>query len=76
MRNGEVELWRAVILQAIKDANGGNGIGLLERNAAKNWFSRGGLDFELVCELAEIDSNAIRESFLESRTNKNKQINI
>ena len=44
----ETALWRAVILQAVRDAATGD-------DAARGWLLRGGADFRDVCEYAGLD---------------------
>jgi hypothetical protein len=64
--SNNVELWRAVILQAIDDAtrdkpvacNAANPIA--DRDAARAWLTSDGADFAQVCALAELDHDAVR----------------
>lgn len=58
MVNGDLMLWRSVLIQAIKDA-------ISKRNPSEklkaiDWFLRGGKDFRLVCELAELEPSSVR----------------
>jgi hypothetical protein len=68
-RCAATHLWRRVIAQAIADAAGdGSGYDPGEREAgeadALAWLERGGLDFSLVCDLAGLDADAVREAAL------------
>ena len=56
MVNGDLMLWRSVLIQAIKDATSKRNPN--ERWKAIAWFLRGGKD--LVCELAELEPNSVR----------------
>ena len=56
--DGELELWRAVIRQAIKDATGKN---KLEKPYALKWIFGDGRDFNLVCEFADVLPHKVRE---------------
>lgn len=58
MVNGDLMLWRSVLIQAIKDATSKRNPN--ERWEAIAWFLRGGKDFRLVCELAELEPNSVR----------------
>lgn len=68
--SGEVRLWREVICQAFTDAtssirskdprNMREAIRL--RDEARNWLLGGGTDFRLVCDLALLAADAVRES--------------
>ncbi len=65
LEKGETALWRAVIAWAIEDARGyGHGVGGMYRDmamdAARVWFEGAGKDFQLVCDLAGLDAQAVR----------------
>ena len=58
MVNGDLMLWRSVLIQAIKDATSKRNPN--EKWEAIAWFMRGDKDFRLVCELAELEPNSVR----------------
>ena len=58
MVNGDLMLWRSVLIQAIKDATSKRNPS--EKLEAIDWFLRGGKDFRLVCELAELEPSCVR----------------
>ena len=58
MVNGDLMLWRSVLIQAIKDATSKRNP--KEKWKAIDWFLRGGKDFRLVCELAELEPSSVR----------------
>ena len=58
MVNGDLMLWRSVLIQAIKDATSKRNP--KEKWKAIDWFLQGGKDFRLVCELAELEPNNVR----------------
>ena len=59
MINGEVMLWRAVIIQALSDARKRQNPAEQERAAF--WLLAGGKDFQQVCEFADLDPDAVRD---------------
>ncbi len=63
---GERQLWCAVILQAIADAQmpdipSGENDRTVARQRALNWLTKPNRDFSTVCHLAGLDPVAIRE---------------
>jgi hypothetical protein len=58
-RSPETELWRSVFLQALRDANLPHSC--VERRNARLWFTFAIEDVALVCELADLDPEAMRE---------------
>lgn len=73
----EKTLWQQVLVQAVHDAlspnklgkgaKGGGMITELDRHLAAQWISRGGHDFRLVCSLAGVDPDFLREAFNNGR---------
>jgi thiamine monophosphate kinase len=66
MHSGEVKMWRAVIQRAIADAFNKK-LADLEQIEALEWICNGGLDFEVVCDLANVTPKAVREFFSKKR---------
>jgi hypothetical protein len=64
-----IELWRAVVMLAVEDAAcaGESHEAQRIREAARRWLTGGGGDFTLVCHLALLDPDAVRESALKMR---------
>ncbi|WP_207456068.1 hypothetical protein [Azospirillum sp. SYSU D00513] len=69
--NGERHLWRAVILQALRDATSRMPAGIhqpkranLVRLAAREWFEAADQDFIEACLRADLDPDAVREAAL------------
>lgn len=54
----ELELWRAVIMQAMYDLFSGTN---LQRRAAFRWFFEKNQDFKNVCDLAGVDPMYLRQ---------------
>jgi hypothetical protein len=71
MIRGELALWRAAIIQALNDATN-KGLSREERMEARAWFRKKSLDFELVCHLAGLDSEAVRRQFLRRKKRNQK----
>jgi hypothetical protein len=63
MINGEQMLWRAVVIQALKDAKNSK-FSKNKRMKIHRWFHEEKLDFECVCFWADVDANAVRKKFL------------
>ena len=59
----EKELWRAVVSQAMRDAVD-RSLPSRERRAARRWFCMQLLDFLTVCDLADVDPDAVRKKAL------------
>jgi hypothetical protein len=70
MSSGEKRLWREVINMAISDAMNRR-INALERRDAFNWLCRDNIDFLIVCDLAGVESSAIKRGFLKLKNRKN-----
>jgi hypothetical protein len=70
MHNGEKRLWREVINMAISDAMSRR-INALDRKKALDWFCRDNIDFLIVCDLAGVESSAIKRGFLKLKNRKN-----
>lgn len=58
----EIALWRAVIAQAIKDARSrpAQSPPDPEIESVHNWIEHGGVSFETVCGLADLDPGHVR----------------
>jgi hypothetical protein len=72
MISGERALWRSVIIQALRDAT--NKRLRKERADARKWFRGESLNFELICHLADLDSEAVRQQFLRRMKMKKKPL--
>ena len=65
VRNGEQAMWRAVIDRALDDACGhcgGEGRYSQRERIIENavaWFDRTGIDMRMVCDLADLNSEAV-----------------
>lgn len=58
---GEQALWRAVLQRTIDDAQGlVDGTDLREISLARHWLFRAGEDFQLVCDNAGLDPQAVQ----------------
>ncbi|MEO5378778.1 MAG: hypothetical protein H7832_13500 [Magnetococcus sp. DMHC-6] len=58
----ENRLWETVLIRAIQDALGReNAIHTIK---ARNWFRENGNNFKMVCDLADVDSDHIRNIML------------
>jgi hypothetical protein len=66
MINGEQMLWRAVIIQALKDAKNTK-LSKKKRQKIRRWFCEKNADFECVCFLANVDEDAVMEKFLRTK---------
>ncbi len=55
----EKELWIAVINTALEDALASQDSELKEK--ARQWFRRGGQDFRLACDLADLDAGSVQK---------------
>jgi hypothetical protein len=66
-----IELWRAVISQAITDAchPGQSDEAQRDRDEARRWLTGGSRDLALVCHLALLDPDAVMESALRMAAN-------
>jgi hypothetical protein len=73
MRYGEEKLWLAVIERAMSDITDKQ-LSIYERMEVFDWIYDGGLDFELVCDLANVSPNAVRKKLLEKKVRKSKKI--
>jgi hypothetical protein len=71
MHDGEKKLWREVINMAISDAMNRR-INASYRKDALNWFCRDNIDFLIVCDLAGVESSAIKRGFLKLKNRKNR----
>lgn len=74
----EVALWRAVIDRAISDykaETGGRGERRRFRDDAESWLFRPNRDFHLVCELALLEPDAVREGILKNFSTDRKGSN-
>ena len=67
----EHKLWQNVLLQAMIDATftGDTEENYKAKKAAIKWITKGGRDFCTVCDLAGMDADFVRESFLAGRVN-------
>lgn len=59
MENPEIAFWRAVVARAWADAL--NGIDSRDREEARRWLTGFSPDFRIVCHLADIDPESLRE---------------
>lgn len=68
---GEVALWRAVIVQALMDAASASGKQEMQQSKqeAIRWLLRGGEDFSIVCEMAEMNPERVREQAVRALEN-------
>lgn len=56
----EIALGRAIIHQALDDLVSDNPKLWMEKRLAKSWLLAGGKDFELICDLAQVEPNDVR----------------
>jgi len=63
MVKGEIELWRAVIRQAMSDIVSKESI--YYRRAARRWFRMPPPFFFVVCDLADVEADKVRKRALE-----------
>ena len=64
----EQTLWQEVLLRAARDATAPRPS--RERDQAQQWFQEGGRDFRLVCSLAGLDPDGVRECYLSGRLDR------
>ncbi|MEC4747719.1 hypothetical protein [Methylomicrobium sp. Wu6] len=76
----ELNLWRATLIRAVKDAAGYDlhGVGTVETQRrltreAQEWFYKGNTDFRKVCSLVGLDPETVRETILEFLTSPNQE---
>jgi hypothetical protein len=63
----EKKLWQSVVLKALTDATAEDPYGsdnLRAKRDAQSWLESGGKDFRMVCALAEMDPDFVREKYL------------
>ena len=63
MLSEEKELWRAVLLQAMRDMSD-TSLSARERRKARKWFYTQSLDFLTVCDFADVNPDKIRKKVL------------
>jgi hypothetical protein len=66
----EQQLWQAVLLNAFMDATRGNPSQTPDRhgmNSADGWIRGGGKDFRIVCALAGMDPDFLRQAYVSGR---------
>jgi hypothetical protein len=65
----ENKLWQKVLMQVIIDATftGTTLENCREKKASINWITKAGKDFHTVCNLAGMDPDFVRDSFLAGR---------
>ena len=59
MENPEIAFWRAVVARAWADAL--NEANTRDRDEARSWLTGFSSDFRIVCHLADIDPESLRE---------------
>ena len=64
MIDGEKELWRAIVLQALRDISDRT-ISAKERRKARKWFCTPSPYFFVVCDFADVNPDKIRKMALE-----------
>jgi hypothetical protein len=72
MYKGEKKMWQAVIKQAISDSMDKN-LSKTEKTEAANWLFFGGIDFQTVCDFANVAPNAARKEWLRRKIRKAKK---
>jgi hypothetical protein len=70
--DGEIKMWRAVIDRSIADVTDKK-LQIQERIEALNWICDGGLDFEIVCDFANVSPHFVRRKLLEKKIRKSKK---
>lgn len=70
---GEILLWRAVIDRAARDAFGCTDSNLYRHQALRWFFQKSPQSFCFVCDLAELDPDAVRDHFFKALMTKNIQ---
>lgn len=70
--SGERELWQTVLFLGVKDALEGLQIAdptrrKLDQVNADRWICRAGRDFRLVCSLAGVDPDFVRQAYTQGR---------
>lgn len=68
---GEILLWRAVIDRAARDAFGCTDSNLYRHQALRWFFQKSPKSFCFVCDLAELDPDAVRDHFFKALMTKN-----
>ena len=68
---GEILLWRAVIDRAARDAFGCTDSSLYRHQAMRWFFQKSPQSFCFVCDLAELDPDAVRDHFFKALMTKN-----
>jgi thiamine monophosphate kinase len=69
--DGEIKMWRAVVDRAIADTTDKK-LQIRERIEALDWICNGGLDFQLVCDFANVSPNSVRKKWLKRLIRKQK----
>ena len=69
MVDGEIALWRAVVLQAMRDISD-KSLSAKVRGKARKWFCTRSLDFLTVCDLADVDPHDVKKEVLEVNDEK------
>jgi hypothetical protein len=64
-------MWRAVIEQAFTDATNWQ-LPRQDRMEALHWLRNGGLDFQIVCDLADVSPDAVRKKLMRKEYVKQK----
>ena len=67
---GEILLWRAVIDRAARDAFGCTDSSLYRHQALRWFFQKSPQSFCFVCDLAELDPDAVRDHFFKALMTK------
>lgn len=70
---GEILLWRAVIDKAARDAFGYTDSNIYKQQALSWFFHNRSQSFRFVCDLADLDPDAVRDHFFKALMTKNIQ---
>jgi hypothetical protein len=71
MDYGEEKMWRAVLEQAFKDVTDRR-LPRQDRIEALRWLRNEGLDFQIVCDLADVPPDAVRKKLGRKKVRKTR----
>lgn len=69
-----ITLGRAIIHQAMDDVISKNPTMWMEQEQAYNWFFRPNKDFDIICDMADLEPSQVRQRVREIRINPDKHV--